>query len=286
LDADIYRIERTGPGQYGRPERLIASTQVDRNPAYSPDGSQIVIESFQSGDCEVYLYDSEGNYLRKLTQLEGRHGGDPWWSPDGESIAYFSTVESIHSNHTVPWADIFVVSAKGGTARRISDGQARTVQPTWSRDGRYVYAVSNRGGELGIWKFSLEEVEPTLVAEGPRECIGESSDGFLYFLFNEDRVSRIPIEGGTEEVMMEIGRVLRPNIHMAEDGIYFMNRGGSGEKARLRFFNFATKETSLILEVERPGFGISVSPDGRYILYTRNIKPGQDLNLIENFWLD
>jgi dipeptidyl aminopeptidase/acylaminoacyl peptidase len=64
----------------------------------------------------------------------GRLSGSPTWSPDGRYIAYAS---SGCSNH------IYVISAAGGTARKITDGSGE--QPAWSPDGRTILYRSSSG---------------------------------------------------------------------------------------------------------------------------------------------
>ena len=79
-----------------------------------------------------------------MTTLDSPNTGSPSWSPDGANIAFDSRVEG--------HADIFVVSASGGSPRRLTKEPFENQIPSWSRDGRWVYFSSDRSGRWQIWK--------------------------------------------------------------------------------------------------------------------------------------
>jgi hypothetical protein len=89
------------------------------------------------------------------------------------------------------------------------------------------------------------------------------------------------VEGGEETRI--IASVCSQYFAVVERGIYFFS-GWSNPS--VRFFHFATGkiETVARLEgVERVAFGLSVSPDGRWLLYSKYEGRGSDLMLVENF---
>jgi hypothetical protein len=54
----------------------------------------------------------------------------------------------------------------------------------------------------------------------------------------------------------------------------------------LAFYSFATKKSFRVADVKpgtSSGTGLSVSPDGRYLLYTQCDEETDDLMLVENF---
>jgi hypothetical protein len=69
---------------------------------------------------------------------------------------------------------------------------------------------------------------------------------------------------------------------LSKEGIYFVKTDQQGHND-ICFFEFATGTTRKILPIERPLQGISLSPDGRAILYTQQDEIGSDLMLVENF---
>ena len=65
-------------------------------------------------------------------------------------------------------------------------------------------------------------------------------------------------------------------------GIYYIDQP-SGE-SRLRFFDFATgKSTTVARNLGVVHLGLTASPDGRTILYSRVDSSVDDLMLVENF---
>ena len=67
-----------------------------------------------------------------------------------------------------------------------------------------------------------------------------------------------------------------------EKGIYYIDQV-SGE-FRLQFFDFATgKTTTVARNLGKLHLGLTASPDGRTILYTRVDSSVDDLMLVENF---
>jgi len=72
--------------------KLIASTYVEGDPQYSPDGSKIVFNSNRSGNAEVWVCNSDGSSPVQLTSLEA-FSGSPRWFPDGRRIVFDSNKE-------------------------------------------------------------------------------------------------------------------------------------------------------------------------------------------------
>ena len=79
-------------------------------PAWSPDGQEIVFTKDDGTYVDVYVMDSEGNVLRQLT-TDG-NSSDPSWRSDGERIYYVSD------------GDIYSVNPDGTDKQSIvSDGR-------------------------------------------------------------------------------------------------------------------------------------------------------------------
>ena len=81
-NTDIMRVAIPGPGEEaGRPEPFAPSTKFDQNPRYSWDGRRVAFSSYRSGSGEIWVCDSNGAGLLKLTSFGGPHCGSPRWSP-------------------------------------------------------------------------------------------------------------------------------------------------------------------------------------------------------------
>jgi hypothetical protein len=97
----------------------------------------------------------------------------------------------------------------------------------------------------------------------------------------------MPRDGGEDiqvlESSVDLGNFLG-NFAIVNEGIYFIPRADSAGRSSIQFFNFATKRMRSIITIEKPvSRGLSVSPDGRWILYTLLDQTGSDLMLVENF---
>ena len=70
---------------------------------------------------------------------------------------------------------------------------------------------------------------------------------------------------------------------LTQDGIYYYN----ARTRAIEFFSFATRKVTKVATPERePNLynpGLSVSPDGRWILYTQIDTVSSDIMLVENF---
>src|SRR5262249_30619421 len=70
FDTNIWRIEMPeSKSRNNPPTRLIASTNLDQGPQYSPDGKRIVFESTRSGSYEIWMCDSDGTNLVQLSSF-------------------------------------------------------------------------------------------------------------------------------------------------------------------------------------------------------------------------
>jgi Tol biopolymer transport system component len=54
-------------------------------------------------------------------------------------------------------------------------------------------------------------------------------------------------------------------------------------KSSIQFLNIATGKVKTVAPVSLPFEGLSVSPDGRFLLFSQADEVGSDLMLVENF---
>ena len=113
----------------------------------------------------------------------------------------------------------------------------------------------------------------------------ESADGkWVYYTkrFEDSALWKVPRDGGEETQVLE--SVDQHAFAVVKEGIYFIPRPDSAGRYSIQFFNFATKKIRSIATIERPvDYYLSVSPDGRWILYSQIDQSGSDLMLVENF---
>ena len=188
-----------------------------------------------------------------------RASGSPRWSPDGRWIAYdFLTADGTR--------DIYVIDSTGGRPRPVVQHTATDRVPNWSRDGKWIYFSSNRnGGRDEIFRVPASGGEPALITDQGGYVAVESVDNrILYYTKTAGGSSPLfsrPLAGGGEEQVLP--SVFYRAFAVNAEGIYYTEQ----ILTRLR---------------ETPGFGLSVSPDGKKILYTL-FSESSDLVLVENF---
>jgi hypothetical protein len=68
-----------------------------------------------------------------------------------------------------------------------------------------------------------------------------------------------------------------------KEGVYFIPGPGADLKFSIQFLSFATGKVKTVAPIGPPWEGLSVSPDGRSLLFTQFDEGGSDLMLVENF---
>jgi Tol biopolymer transport system component/DNA-binding winged helix-turn-helix (wHTH) protein len=289
-DSNIWRFEIADVLQRRQPAvnatrrtRLIASTVQDHSPQYSPDGKRIAFTSGRTGNMEIWVCDSEGNRLTQLTNFGGPVAGTPRWSPDGRYIAFDSRPGGN--------ADIFIINPEDRQPRRLTTtDNSEEVRPSWSRDGRWVYFGSNRTESSQIWKMEIAGGQAMQVTRGGGFEGFESADG-KYFYYAKGRnipgLWRVPTAGGEETPVLDAHQAGYWRYWaVTEQGIYVAT-AVKPEQPLIEFFSFATGQLKLVAKLEKPiphnVPGLTVSPDGRWLLWSQLDQEGSDIILVENF---
>jgi Tol biopolymer transport system component len=273
-DANIWRIDLTA--KIPQPERLIASTARDVFPQYSPDGTRLAFYSYRSGIGQVWISDSEGGQARQITFVKQGQAATPHWSPDGHTLA-------IDFNET-GLSEIYTISPNGGAMKSLTERLDVNFGTTWSRDGRWMYFVSKRSGRSEIWKMLDGGGPATQITHNGGTGPVESFDGNTLYFSKETgngSIWKMPAGGGPEEQLAD--SLFRTNFAVAKRGIYYMTSPGDKRTSELKFYDFSTRNSTIILPIGQPEFGLDVSPDGRYLAYDQLDDPGSVLMLVENF---
>jgi Tol biopolymer transport system component len=276
-DTNVWRVEAPGVGRpaHSAPELAISSSKIEYHAQLSPDGMKVVFVSERSGSAELWVANPDGGNALQLTALKAFDTNCPHWSPDGSLIAFSSTAESEF--------DLYVMPAAGGRPRRLTSHPAIDICPTFSRDGKWIYFTSMRSGDYAVWKMLAAGGEPTLVAPGPGGRALESPDGETLYYLNVSVVSplwRMPSAGG--QPVKALDAVLWFNFWPVSSGVYYIDR--LDRDTRLRYLHTATGETTTVASnLGEVTAGLTASPDGKVVLFTRIDAYEEDLMLVENF---
>lgn len=153
--------------------------------AYSPDGTQIVYASNESGSMNIYVMQSDGSNVRQVTHTSHCYNGGPFFSPDGKKIIFRadrdepdllqiycmdadgSHLTQLTANTAVNWApfwhpsqeaiayttsvhghhnyEIYLLSLKNGEVQRVTYHPAFDGLPSFNREGSKMLWTSKRG---------------------------------------------------------------------------------------------------------------------------------------------
>jgi dipeptidyl aminopeptidase/acylaminoacyl peptidase len=177
-----------------------------------------------------------------------------------------------------------VVPSEGGKPRRLTTHQSNDIQPSFSRDGKSIYFASGRTGEFQIWKIPVSGGDAAQVTRNVGVAALEAPGGRdVYYTQTPVEASalwRVPTSRGEPVKVLE-GVVMRAFV-VLERGIYYIDR--SARESRLQFFDFATRRSMPVAgNLGDVRLGLTASPDGRTIIYSRVDSSVDDLMLVENF---
>jgi hypothetical protein len=118
---------------------IFGTTATDGEPAWSPDGTRIVLARQGKGSEPdlVVLTPGAGRPAVALSQ----QGDEPAWSPDGRRIAFISR----RSGNS----EIYVMNANGAGLTQLTHDAADDLSPAWSPDGSRIAFVRASFGAQG-----------------------------------------------------------------------------------------------------------------------------------------
>jgi Tol biopolymer transport system component len=266
-----------------RPELQAGFSNGVANPDFSPDGRHVVFASTRSGNPEIWMADADGANLRQLTMLGLQRTGIPRWAPDGHRIAFFARMPDEPQIYVI---DIDHLEA--GPRQMTFDVPGCNV-PSWSRDGMWLYCSRRVAGELRLYRTKVtgegrDQLERLFEGKDARE----TADGRILYikddrpgLFSRSLVGN-PLANPEEQLVDDI---IGPIAYYAPttDGVYYTGQNGLGGYVSLRFFDYARHSAVDVAprSATGPMAALTVSPDGRELLYAQQAEPGVDLALID-----
>jgi tricorn protease len=132
------------PADGGRAWRLSSDSVAATSPRFSRDGAAVAWTSWRDGDPEVYVADTGGSALTRLTYWNDPRTRVGGWTAEGEVIAV-SAAGQFSTEY--PWA--FAVPAAGGPARRLSYGPVTELAIEAEATG---LLTGRSGGDPAHWK--------------------------------------------------------------------------------------------------------------------------------------
>ncbi len=269
----IWQLDVTKPAQ---PQQILQSTRANLSPHFSPDGKRIAFISTRTGSSEVWIANRDGTNTTRLTSMQNPITGWPHWSPDGSRIAFDSSPKGVYHHYTI--------SAAGGEPVQITSGDALHGVPAWSPDSKTIYFYSNRFGEQ-IASIPAGGGEIRQVTKQGGRLGKLSPDGrFLYFAKRNGEsmgLWRMPLPTGDEKLV--VPRLMMFQFEPVDEGVYYTMVYPDTKTMEIRFHSPETGKDRLVISLPNtgPAPGMSVSPDGKTLLYATSMSGESSLMTAE-----
>ncbi len=260
-------------------EKLLTSSRMQNAARYSPDGKHLAFDSDRTGVWSIWLSDADGNNLVQMTKE--RPAGFPRWSPDSQEIA-FEMADGDGMER------VYVANIADRVPHKLACELRASSMPTWSTDGRWIYVGAFEGTGHQIYRCPAQGGRGELVASGMeyQEAFPSEDGKTLYIAWNAgtnqlDLLRLDPKEALPQKMPGSPAVANNSQMEVVANGIYFTPE----DKPRsVWFYEFATQKSHEVFQAEKVlGDGISVSPDGRYLLYSQEDEIGADVMVARGF---
>ena len=248
--------------------------EVAADPHISPDGSRIAYQRLSMDIMtdqpvsNIWIIDSDGDNHRPL--LSGsRSFTSPRWSPNGDRLAYISTVYGRGAQILVRWMDT-------GQTAVLSNVREGPSSLTWSPDGKQI------AFEMFVSSEKTALASPPAAPEGAKwappvnviERMTYRSDSGGFLETGNTHLFVISAEGGTPRQLTSGDYDHEGPLAWAPDGkaiIFAANRQPEWEhdplEAELWSVNVSEGTLKQMTDRNGPDFSPVVSPDGSRIAY-------------------
>jgi Tol biopolymer transport system component len=155
----------------------------EREPSFSPDGSQVAFswDAGHVGRCQIYVKQVGSERLLHLTS-SAADDRNPVWSPNNRWIAFLRTSD--------PNAvEVILIPALGGRERKLAqleapwDTSTAELRPpvghlAWSPDSKWLVVTDRNSRTIGLSLVSIETGEKRKLTSPSAEWIGDFSPAF------------------------------------------------------------------------------------------------------------
>jgi TolB protein len=210
----LYLMDADG----SRQRRLTKTNDIDYQPDFSPKGDYVAFQSRTEQAAvvhDIYTIRADGTGRTRLTDRAADYAA-PKWSPDGKKILferaatikrYYRDMTPEERNRMRASKEIFVMNRDGSDARNLTNNDVRDASARWSRDGRTIYFVSDRGGEPGVYAMRADGSDVRKVADGKVVAQPNVSPDGKYFVYTKEvqgkwGLYRYDIKAGSERLLI------------------------------------------------------------------------------------
>lgn len=144
---------------YNIKNNFLSSYTNGMNPHPTPNAGVFICTRVNiDGKSEIWKINSETGVEECILSDRERSFTSPVLSPDGKWILFVGSSTITNSNFIFLNTDIFVANTDGTNLLQLTYHAADDLSPVWSKDGKYIYFISQRGdvnGTANIWRMKF-----------------------------------------------------------------------------------------------------------------------------------
>jgi len=146
------------PSGKKRGELIIPGLESFSNPAWSPNGEEIVVTGLKEGKSDLWVYNLRHKRAEQITN-DAWANMQPAWSPDGRKIA-FTTDMPGEGQPQYHFRSVYNIAFYDRETREITTLNifpgANNMNPVFSADGKSLYFLSDRDGMRNLYRYDFE----------------------------------------------------------------------------------------------------------------------------------
>ena len=131
--------------------------------AWSPNSNDIAFVGQSGTSSDIYIFNLDNEQIRRITN-DVFSDSYPAWNNEGTEIAFVSDRGNYISgqfdgkiyNHDYKQTDIYVVNAKNGNIKRITETEYNESHPVWANKEKVLFYTADYNG---VWNLFLHPLE-------------------------------------------------------------------------------------------------------------------------------
>ena len=145
---DIYKIDLAS----GQRTAFASFKGTNTGATYSPNGNRVAMILSGTGNAELYLSDTRGRNIQRMTRTKGLES-DPSWSPNG--------AELIFTSDSAGKPQLYRMRVSGGEMKRIPTNiSGYCAEPDWNpkHSNQVAFTIAQAGQfEVALWDFKTRK---------------------------------------------------------------------------------------------------------------------------------
>lgn len=287
------------PDSGGTPTRLTFHGNGEMASDFSADGTQVIFYGTRQDDVrnqqfpvgglgELYTVPAKGGRPLQVSTIAMERAR---YSPDGRLIAYHDRKgyeDNWRKHHTSSVTrEIWTYDPATKAYKQLTAFAGEDRDPVWSRDGRFIYYLSEESGSFNIHKMPAAGGASTQVsrfADHPVRYLSISDGGILCFSYrgelhtmtDGDEPKKVEIRINSDgrynpQQVIHVGKADEYAVSPSGKEIAFIHRG------EVFVSSVAEGTTRRITSTPKQERHVSFSPDGRTLLYASERGQSWDL---------